>query len=287
MGGWLEAPRSVERGDWSLGVRNRWGDATRGLLAAVPSCMNPVRRAAGLMVGHPRRLVAAVVLGCVGAVGAAAAAFLAPGAAECGVGGTIGAWQDADGRWYSVSRCAALGRTQWSINLVTPNVVQDDRILIEYRGWGAPEPALYGLDRLSACPLPIDERPAANASMRERLVFGWPWGCWTFAQDLSRGGCIVSRVGDVDLAPVAWMASGYWRPGLPTGVLWGPFAGDSAAWTAGAWVLLAGCARVRRVLRRRAGACAGCGYSLAGLPEGARCPECGGRGEGGERGREH
>lgn len=67
-----------------------------------------------------------------------------------------------------------------------------------------------------------------------------------------------------------------WRLGVRGDVRGGravpawPVALVLAGWSGALWL--------RRSRPRGAGVCAGCGYSLAGLEMGARCPECGGAG---------
>lgn len=71
------------------------------------------------------------------------------------------------------------------------------------------------------------------------------------------------------------VASGAAKQGsfvLPLRPVWPGFAVNAAFYAGMCWVLLAAPGVVRRWRRRRRGACAACGYDLAGLEA---CPECG------------
>lgn len=62
---------------------------------------------------------------------------------------------------------------------------------------------------------------------------------------------------------------------LPIAPVWPGFAANTAVYGALAWFPWFVCVKARRVLRKRRGLCAGCGYDLRGLGDGAVCPECG------------
>lgn len=59
---------------------------------------------------------------------------------------------------------------------------------------------------------------------------------------------------------------------LPVSPIWSGLLVDSAAYGAVGWLVVFGPGALRRLSRRRRGACAGCGYDLRGLTP---CPECG------------
>ncbi len=70
---------------------------------------------------------------------------------------------------------------------------------------------------------------------------------------------------------------------LPIRPIWPAFITSSVAW-AGLWAAaINGPSFLRRRLRRWRGACSGCGYPLVGITS-ARCPECGGATQAGNRG---
>lgn len=63
--------------------------------------------------------------------------------------------------------------------------------------------------------------------------------------------------------------------GFPIRPVWWGLLGNAAIYGAVCWLAVVGCPRAWRRLRHKPGSCRGCGYNLAGLPEGAGCPECG------------
>lgn len=63
--------------------------------------------------------------------------------------------------------------------------------------------------------------------------------------------------------------------GFPIRPVWWGLLGNAAIYAAACWTAVGGVRWSWRRLRYKRGACVACGYDLAGLPEGAGCPECG------------
>jgi hypothetical protein len=80
-------------------------------------------------------------------------------------------------------------------------------------------------------------------------------------------------------APQREQFSPNYVPQLPVRPLWAGFAVNTLCYVGGAWVIAVGPSAIRRMVRRRRGLCAKCGYDLDGLaaaPDGCTvCPECG------------
>ncbi len=111
------------------------------------------------------------------------------------------------------------------------------------------------------------------------LDVGWPlraleWRLW--GQNL---GATINENGRIGVWEVSSRIPVPGDPGprrmLPTKPVWAGLLVDSVVW--GLWWYVLGMAPfvVRRGLRRRRGAFAGCGYDLRGLVDAERCPECG------------
>ena len=113
-----------------------------------------------------------------------------------------------------------------------------------------------------------------------RLDAGFPWRAFVMVRTSDR----VNVTGWFPSPSTPGFATPHWIPReggrwqrdhLPVQPIWSGFALNTAANLAVLGVLWCGQRWLRRLLRRRAGVCGICGYSLAGLVGGAACPECG------------
>jgi hypothetical protein len=109
------------------------------------------------------------------------------------------------------------------------------------------------------------------------IALGWPLPAFAIDSDQlppceTRGGWLFPR------SPTGGQRVLAWRP-TPLG-----FALDTLLYAACLAGLAAGVRLLIRARRRRRGACAACGYSLAGLAGVAACPECGSESPGGDAG---
>lgn len=129
----------------------------------------------------------------------------------------------------------------------------------------------------------INER-VADATGSTEYQFGFPFrALWTMnCSEVS--GCFLTDHGFTGWRAftASQPARGYSRAtgpgyqwGVPTNVIVGGFAGDSAVFGAGWYGVIAGVVTIRNRRMIRAGQCVKCRYDRRGLPEGAVCPECG------------
>lgn len=77
-----------------------------------------------------------------------------------------------------------------------------------------------------------------------------------------------------------WYAAPPAPTALPYRPIWLGLVVDTVFFAAVWVVVLTGAPWVRRRMRRRRGACEGCGYAMEGLKAGTVCPECGVKSEG-------
>lgn len=109
---------------------------------------------------------------------------------------------------------------------------------------------------------------AGDAEACDVYLTGWPARCLWGAETQSHE----DRVGLMD-APEWVDKYSYVRQPLPTRVWWPGMVTDVAVFGGPVLVLLCGPRMVRGWVRRRRGACVGCGYDLRGVR--GICPECG------------
>jgi hypothetical protein len=117
--------------------------------------------------------------------------------------------------------------------------------------------------------------------MGSDTAYGWPWPCLWY-QVLGRYD-IPTRTASATSIHGAWLLSApnsievvaHDYRALPLCPILRGLFGDTALFGAGWFALLIAPSVVRRAIRRRRGACVGCGYDLRGTPAGAACPECG------------
>ncbi len=121
--------------------------------------------------------------------------------------------------------------------------------------------------------------PAGGESVRCFETRGWPArAVWCEYERSAQGNWHVRRGALV--LPGQHLATPLSPPppkALPCFPIWSGLAINLAFWSAAAVPLVLAPAAVRRLRRKRRGACAACGYDLRDLPAGALCPECGQR----------
>ncbi|MEX2217648.1 MAG: hypothetical protein WD749_02715 [Phycisphaerales bacterium] len=217
-----------------------------------------------------RPAVLALILGAATTVALAwLAMFLPPGNAWDGprLADDLGLWRQGDTKIWSISR----GRSAWHTTVAYWHMQSSGRSL-----W---IPAAdYEARAFDYRRLPRRFRPGSLADLNVWAWYhatGWPfpalacsvhWKTQIANADIIytvRGGLQLPR--DSEFNPRA----------LPLSPVWWGFALDTAIFGV-AWLgLLTAGAAARRRRRTRRARCPHCGYSTAGLPAGAACPECG------------
>jgi hypothetical protein len=123
---------------------------------------------------------------------------------------------------------------------------------------------------------PEDEWPVQGIDAR-----GWPcnalWCAYAWDGVTEPSMFWILTLGGIDIGDLMPSEEADWNPraNLPCLPIWTGLVADGAFYGLVWWVLLAAPGCVRRWRRRGAMLCEGCAYSLAGLPAGAPCPECG------------
>lgn len=110
--------------------------------------------------------------------------------------------------------------------------------------------------------------------------YGWPWrafrGGFIHTRPLYRGGTEAvpavekHREGFLEVDGLAELIGT-----IPIRAIWPGLIGNSLAWAAILWFIWWSPAALRRLIRRRRGRCAHCGYDRRGLDGPTCCPECG------------
>jgi hypothetical protein len=190
----------------------------------------------------------------------------------------LGAWLDpASNSWYTASQqFTALGLVESRIGRIVPTRVEPDAIIQTSHAILSPEPPEeYRIHRVTSCPLAINEHPTDDASWRERMTLGLPFGCISCAHDVALQGCLADTIAEIDCwhPPASWHVAQY-NP-LPTRIHPLPFVANTTLHAAALWALFLLPARLRQTLRKRKGHCPHCNYDLRATLPSQPCPECG------------
>ncbi len=110
------------------------------------------------------------------------------------------------------------------------------------------------------------------------VTAGWPLNCGLYEWSFPVGG-VGPIEGGLDLGLEPWPApspgGGFaWPKALPLRPMWPGFAINTLFYAAILWLVIPGPFALRRLIRRRRGLCAACGYDLR-HAEHEACPECG------------